>query len=341
MTDAADPPQRVQNADRLEQAARAAWLYYIGGRTQDEIAAELTISRQAAQRLVSLALSEKLIKFRVDHPIAACMALGQALTERYRLRYCEVVPTAGAGGGLATVAVAGARYLERWFSQKAPLVLAVSTGRTLRAIAAELAPMDAPQHKLFSLCGILAPNGRAIATEPVMSMAERTGAQCFPMPLPVVVSSVAERELLQSQRAFRTLRDLLGETRCVMVGVGNIGWQSPLHAGGVIGDAELTELIEAGAVGEIAGWAFDAEGRMLRGSVNDRVTGLAVAPNPARVTVGVGAGPAKVAALRGALIGELVNAVITDEPTAAAILGGSAQRRRDLERGDLTSAARF
>lgn len=321
MSDEADPSRRGQAGDRLEQAARAAWLYYIGGRTQDEIAAELTISRQAAQRLVSLALSEKLIKFRVDHPIASCMELGHALTERYGLRYCEVVPAAGAAGGLASVAVAGARYLERWFAQKAPQILAVSTGRTLRAIAAELSPMDAPQHKLFSLCGIIAANGRAIATEPVMRMAERTGAQCYPMPLPVIVNTVAEREALQAQRAFQTLREMLDETRCIMVGIGHIGWQAPLHASGCITDSELTELIEAGAVGEVAGRAFDAEGRTVPGPIAERVTGLALTPNAARVTVGVGAGPAKVAPLRGALVGGLINALITDEPTAAAILG--------------------
>jgi DNA-binding transcriptional regulator LsrR (DeoR family) len=329
MTDDADPSRPARQESRLEQAARAAWLYYIGGRTQDEIASELTISRQAAQRLVSLALTEKLIKFRVDHPIAACMELGQALAERFRLRHCEVVPAAGADLGLASVAVAGARHLERWFAQKAPLVLAVSTGRTLRAIAAELSPMAAPQHKVFSLCGIIAASGRAIATEPVMRMAERTGAQCFPMPLPVVVTTVDERRQLQAQRAFKTLRELLDDCRCAMVGVGHVGWQAPIHASGCISDSELTELIEAGAVGEIAGWAFDAHGRMIDGSVNERVTGLAIIPNPARMTVLVGGGPAKVAALRAALHGGLGNALITDEPTAAAILGAG---RPDLTR---------
>ena len=333
MSDEGDPSRRGPAGDRLEQAARAAWLYYIGGRTQDEIAAELTISRQAAQRLVSLALSEKLIKFRVDHPIAACMELGQALTERYGLRYCEVVPAADGAGGLASIAVAGARYLERWFAQKAPQVLAVSTGRTLRAIAAELSPMEAPQHKVFSLCGIIAANGRAIATEPVMRMAERTGAQCYPMPLPVIATTVAEREALQAQRAFQSLREMLEETRCAMVGIGHIGWQAPLHASGCITDSELTDLIEAGAIGEIAGRAFDAEGRIVPGAINDRVTGLALTPNAARVTVGVGAGPAKVSPLRGALAGGLINAVITDEPTAAAILGE--------ERRNLTQAEQF
>ncbi len=49
---------------RLDEAARAGWLYYVAGNTQDEIARKLGISRQAAQRLVSLAISERLIKVR-------------------------------------------------------------------------------------------------------------------------------------------------------------------------------------------------------------------------------------------------------------------------------------
>ena len=57
-------------ADRLDDAARAGWLYYIAGNTQDEIARKLGVSRQTAQRLVSLSVSEKLIKVRLDHPIA-------------------------------------------------------------------------------------------------------------------------------------------------------------------------------------------------------------------------------------------------------------------------------
>ena len=61
--------------NRLDDAARAGWLYYVAGNTQDEIARKLGVSRQSAQRLVSLAVSEKLIKFRLDHPIARCMEL--------------------------------------------------------------------------------------------------------------------------------------------------------------------------------------------------------------------------------------------------------------------------
>ena len=68
-----------QEGLRLDEAARAGWLYYVAGNTQDEIARKLGISRQAAQRLVSLAITERLIKVRLDHPIARCMELAAAL----------------------------------------------------------------------------------------------------------------------------------------------------------------------------------------------------------------------------------------------------------------------
>jgi DNA-binding transcriptional regulator LsrR (DeoR family) len=82
MGDALDPGDK-----RKDEAAKAAWLYFIGGRTQDDIARQLDLSRQAVQRLVSFAVSEKLIKFRMDHPIASCMAVAEAVTERYGLEF--------------------------------------------------------------------------------------------------------------------------------------------------------------------------------------------------------------------------------------------------------------
>ncbi|MFI4998137.1 MAG: helix-turn-helix domain-containing protein, partial [Hyphomicrobiales bacterium] len=36
---------------RLDEAARAGWLYFIAGHTQDEIAKMLKVSRPTAQRL--------------------------------------------------------------------------------------------------------------------------------------------------------------------------------------------------------------------------------------------------------------------------------------------------
>ena len=83
--------QDVAANPRLDEAARAGWLYYIAGNTQDQIASKLGISRQTAQRLVSLAVSEGLIKVRVDHPIANCLDLAARLPVR---RSCPLPYTA-------------------------------------------------------------------------------------------------------------------------------------------------------------------------------------------------------------------------------------------------------
>ncbi|WP_350542151.1 MarR family transcriptional regulator, partial [Psychrobacter sp. CAL495-MNA-CIBAN-0180] len=68
-------------------------LYYVGGNTQDEIAKKLNISRQSAQRMVALSVSQGLIKVRLDHPIAKCMDLAEKLKSRFGLDSCEVVPS--------------------------------------------------------------------------------------------------------------------------------------------------------------------------------------------------------------------------------------------------------
>jgi hypothetical protein len=77
---------------KLDLATRAAWLYYIDGATQDEIATQFDVSRQSVQRLIALAVSERVIEFRIQSPIAECTALAQSLRARFGLSICEVVP---------------------------------------------------------------------------------------------------------------------------------------------------------------------------------------------------------------------------------------------------------
>jgi DNA-binding transcriptional regulator LsrR (DeoR family) len=309
---------------KLDLAARAAWLYYIAGHTQDQIAASLEVSRPAAQRLVALAIAERLIKVRLDHPIAACMDLAAALAERHRLELVEVVPSDPADPvqhiGLAACA---AERLERYLAPKAPAIVALGTGRAIRAVVDQVSAMERPQHKIVSLVGNMARDGHASPYEVVMRLADRLGSQRYPTPTPVIADSVEERELLQAQRAFQTLRELVAQARVTMVGVGVIGWQAPLHKDGFITDAELAELTERGAVGEIVGWAFDAEGRLIEGSVNERVVSMPLEQPVQRLVIGVAHGPDKVASIRAALRGRLLSGLITDEATARGILADS------------------
>ena len=307
--------------EKLDLAARAAWLYYIDGKTQDQIASTLHISRPAAQRLVALAVSEKLIKFRLDHPIAACMNLAQALQDRFELTLCDVVPgDPSQPAAFGRVALAAGTRLEQAAAQAVPVVLALGTGRTLRAAVAEVSPMNRPQHKIISRVGNMTRDGSASAYDVVMRLADRIGGQRYPLPMPVVADTEEERALLQAQRSFRVLQDLAAQAKETFVGIAEIGWNAPMHRDGFITDAELTDLSERGAVGEITGWAFDEQGHLLDGSVNARVVSLPLGQPAGRRVVAVGNGPAKVAPIRAALRGRLITGLITDELTAEAVL---------------------
>jgi DNA-binding transcriptional regulator LsrR (DeoR family) len=185
--------QSKDSKDRLEDAARAGWLYYVAGNNQDEIARKLGVSRQAAQRLVSMSVSRNLMKFRLDHSLSTCLDLAERLKSKLNLRMCEVVPSdPDVPGLLAGIAASGAVEIERCFKAKKPAVIALGTGRALRACVEQMPALDCPQHHTVSRVGNVQPNGTATEYNIVVRMANRVGSDYDPMPLPVLVRNAAE-----------------------------------------------------------------------------------------------------------------------------------------------------
>src|SRR5271157_3494103 len=257
---------------RLDEAARAGWLYYVAGNTQDEIARKLGISRQAAQRLVSLAIAERLIKVRLDHPIARCMELAAALKIRYDLRFCDVAPSdPDSTSSTLGIAQAAAAEFERWLRRPEPAVIGIGTGRTMRAVADQLPAMECPQHKLIALVGTTKTDGSASFYDVIIRVSDTVRAPHYPMPLPVIARSTEERDLLLSLPSVRSVLALVEQADVTFVGVGSLGENSPLFKDGFITVEENESLRGAGAVGEITGWAFDSHGRLISGNLNDRV----------------------------------------------------------------------
>ena len=306
---------------RIDEAARAGWLYYVAGNTQDEIARKLGISRQAAQRLVSLAMSERLIKVRLDHPIARCMELAAALKMRYDLRFCDIAPTdPDSTSSTLGIAQAAAAEFERWLRRSEPAIIGIGTGRTMRAVADQLPQMECPQHRLVALVGTTKTDGSSSFYDVIIRVSDTVRAPHYPMPLPVVARSVEERELLTSLASVRSLFDLVERTDVSFVGVGTVGDSAPLVQDGIISRQEAEALRHLGAVGEITGWAFDATGRVLTEGVNQRVAGAPLRKAGNRLVIGVAMGAPRRAAIRAALLGGLLSGLVTDEATAEHLL---------------------
>ncbi len=306
---------------RLDDAARAGWLYYVAGRRQDEIATILGVSRQSAQRLVSLAVSSGLVKVRIDHPIARCMELGQQLRTRFGLQHVDIVPADPMSQStIVGIAEAGAAEIERCLKNPDAKIIAIGTGRTLKAAIDRLPKMDCPQHRIVSLAGNIAPDGSASFYNVIFALADVSKARSYPMALPVVASSAEEREMLHNQPLVAAPLKLAQSADIAFVGVGELGPGAPLHADGFVSTAELEELRRAGAVGEICGWAFDAQGKIIDGLTNTRVASGALPSTKTCLVIAMAKGERKLPGIRAAIIGGLVNGLITDETTAEALL---------------------
>lgn len=312
---------RESQPSRLDDAARAGWLYYVAGNTQDQIAAKLGVSRQSAQRLVSLAVSEGLVKVRIDHPIATCLDLGERLRRRFALELVEVVPSDPASASTTLgVAEAAAAEIERRLTSPEPIVLALGTGRTLKAAIERLPAIDCPHQKVVSLTGNIAPDGSAAFYNVVFTMADKVKSRSFPMPLPVIASSAEERALLHAQEMIRSTLALAAQADVTLVGIGDLGPQAPLYEDGFISLDELKALQKAGAVAEIVGWAFDREGRLIDGITNDRVASAPIPSRERSLVVALAMGERKLPGILAAVSRRLVNGLITDERTATALL---------------------
>ncbi|WP_425098737.1 sugar-binding transcriptional regulator [Tropicibacter sp. S64] len=312
----------MKSADRkLDDAARAAWLAYVAGMKQDEIAVAMGISRQSAQRLVAQAMQAGLIKTRIDHPVAECMELARRLQDRFGLQICEVVPALGSdkATGVA-VSHATGDMIESWLGRAAPQVIGLGTGRTLRGAIEHMPHLDCKQHKIVSLTGNIAPDGSTAYYNVLFTITDKVTAQTYPMPLPVIAATAEERTALLGQATLANTRMLADRTDVRFVGIGPMLANPPLVVDGFITAQDQARLLAKGAVGEIIGFVFDAAGKLIADEINERVSSAALRPTPNGPVIGAAHGTAKHAAIRAALAGALLDGLITDEETARALL---------------------
>lgn len=305
-----------------DDAARAGWLYYVGGLTQDQIAAEIGVSRQRAQRLVSRAMAEGLIHVRLNHKIGTCLDLEAELGQRFGLLRCRVAPNIGAGADAArAIAPAAASELERYLRQPEAHVIAFGTGRALRAMVEQFTPSgDAPHHRIVSLLGNIAPDGSATLFDVISRIAEKLQAGYFPMPVPVVCDTPEERAFFMRLRPVKTVFDLASQADVTFVGVGQMGRDAPLALDGFVSPDVLADLQAQGAAGEICSWVYDSKGQYIDSPRNALVGGVKVEPGNSKPVIAVAAGANKAKAIHAAMLGRIVNSLVTDDTTARMIL---------------------
>jgi len=310
------------NRDRDDSlAVRAAWLHYVGGLTQAEVAARLGIPNVKAHRLIMWANQNGVVKFSIHGDVTECVAIETRIANLFGLDYCEVLPDLYDKSLLMrALGVAGAEFLQREIKNLQGQVIGIGNGRTLAAAIAAMPNMDAGDVRFVSLLGGLTRNYAANPHDVMHRLAEKTGAVSYVMPVPFFANSVEDREVLLSQRGVRHVFDLAARADLMLIGIGTAELDSQLVISQMIEVPEMQDVRDQGGVGEMLGHFFDADGKPVETTLGERTLSPSLESMRARRIVAIAGGPDKMPAIRSALLSGCLSGLIIDEQTASALV---------------------
>ncbi|WP_349359340.1 sugar-binding transcriptional regulator [Stappia sp.] len=313
-----------------DMAIRAAWMSFVGGATQGEIASRLGISNAKVHRLIAHAQKTGLVRFQIAGRPSECLEIEAALAAEHGLSSCLIAPEiAGAADEepeIRAIASVAGPHLANLLSNTAIRQLGVGMGRTLKASVELMPPIQRPDLSIVSISGSLTRKLSANPFDVVQQLAEGTGGEGYYLPVPYLAESPGERDMFLSQRSVQALLERARASDLFVIGIGSVGDDSHLIRRDLISREEQADLIRSGAVCDLMGRFIDAEGRLVEARLGDKAVGLPFeAVRGARV-VALAGGVSKVEATRAALRAGLITDLIVDEGLGRA-LAASAQAR--------------
>jgi DNA-binding transcriptional regulator LsrR (DeoR family) len=298
---------------------KTAWLYYVEGLTQEQIADKLGVSRVKVMRTLAACTAEGVVVTTINAETARQVALERALEKRWKLDAAVVVPTPSDSEHLEkAIGHAVALYLGEQMQDG--MTLAIGGGATLHASLAFLARRQLKDASVIGLVGSL-PHSQWINPSIVAAkVAEVFGVDSYQITAPVMLHDPALRDLLWAQPELLDVRHRAANADIALITVGEISPHATIFRHAIAPAALIPSLKAKGAVANILSYFVDAEGKLVEHEVNDRVMaiGLDVVSAIPNVVLAAG-GQHKIAAIRAALKAVDANVLITDSETATAL----------------------
>lgn len=315
-----------RNKDGLEfseaMLSKVAWLYFICGLTQNEIAEQLGTTRLRINKALGAARDEGFVRIEIISPFASTHELERELVEKYSLTGARVgVLAKDSDDYHESVGTALAYYLNEQLSQNKIKKLGVSWGTTLEFAVKNLISNEDSGIEVVSLLGGLS-KGTSINTFGIAaSYAARLKAQYQIFAAPLYSETVeSTKALLETSLLKEQIANALNVDAAIFV-VGDMSKKSLLIREGLPKGVSAAELKAKGAVGDILGRFLNKHGEPIDHPINSR----AISPPHDSITsinhrVLAAAGTHKVPIIHAALTAGLIQTLVTDENTARKLM---------------------
>ncbi|GAB4408900.1 MAG: sugar-binding domain-containing protein [Anaerolineae bacterium] len=303
--------------------AQVAFMYYEQEMTQNEIGAQLGLSRVKVYRLLKQARAEGVVQISINWPIERDLELEKQLVQTFGLKEALVLKTLSLHRppALQPLGQLAAHYLERVLTDGSTMAVCLgrSTYETINAISpdfqAKVRVAQAMGSMPFSMQEV---DSATLARH----LAQKLDGEVLYLSSPLMADSVEAAEVLRSQREINRVLVAARTADVALLGIGNL---DPVNSGfikaGFITPAELAEMVATGAVGDVAGQIYTLAGKLHPCDYNRRVIGVSLAElRQIPTTLAVAMGQAKAQAILGGLRTGAINVLCTDDNAAHEVL---------------------
>ena len=309
----------MKQDSRKHLLAEIASMYYLDGKSQNEIALEFGYSRSAISRLLTEAEQRGVVEHKINFPSIRNVEMEEKLMQRYGLKNIIIVNRGKLSYAqtLRFVGEQGAEVFTRLV--KDDQVIAISTGTSVYEVINAITPNQAKNIKIVQILGStgVKSNPSIDGPELASSLAKKMGGNYFTLNAPMLMDSKLSRDTIIRQKSIQNTIELAYKADIVLAGIGCIG-EKPEEASvvrmGYLEPQELASIYAQGAVGYTCGWFFNEKGKILEDQINERV----VAADFRRIREGraiviaISVGERKSPAIKAALEGNLMDVLITD-----------------------------
>lgn len=301
----------------LAKIVLVANLYYKNGFSQEQISKMLQVSRPWVSKLLTKAMELGIVEIRVNASVAENRELSDKIRLKYGLKYASAV--ADGGNGMDNPAAAAANYFVSQLHSDT--VVGIGWGNSVSRIIEEMPEIQIPNVKIVPIAGSFGISVETMPNYVAMQIAKKIGGTTVPLHAPAFCSSDEEYETMRNNPVFSSIIKQAERADIVLVGIGALD-DSIIDRIGVFTKEQVSELQNAGAIGDIAMNFIDANGTSVETDTSRRIISadLGKLVQNAKEIIVYAEGKEKVRAIHAALVGGYVTSFITSEETALELL---------------------
>ncbi|MGL5692876.1 MAG: sugar-binding transcriptional regulator [Peptostreptococcaceae bacterium] len=303
------------------EAIKVAYYYYKQQYSQQEIAEKFNFSRQKVNRLLKKANEEGIIEIKINGVENFNIKLEDEIEKTFNLKEVIVVENKQEN----QLFIEAAKYIElkidNYIRKNNKCNIGVTWGETLNKLTNYINYQNNNISVTQLVGGI---NTKDIFINPQQitnNLAMKLNAQGYNLFAPAIIENINAKEILMSEINTTQIKSRFNNVNISIVGIGDFSIDSTFIKQGHVNDEDYKRLLSKNAVGDVCLRVFDQDGKIVDEKFNNKVVGIEVEEyKKIDFKIGIAFGERKAKAIIGAIKGNFIDALITDEETASLII---------------------